>query len=73
MNLMQLLIVLVLMGTLFGLIGGAFTGGADAVILGSVSGLVLGVLCWMVSGTILRALREYRLDRHFQGDSSEQD
>lgn len=70
---MQLLIILTLAGTLFGLAGGAYTGGMDAMILGSVSGLVLGVLSWMVSGSVLRALREYRLDQYFQRDSTEQD
>jgi hypothetical protein len=73
MSLMQLLIILTLAGTLFGLAGGAYTGGMDAMILGSVSGLVLGVLSWMVSGSVLRALREYRLDQYFQRDSTEQD
>lgn len=73
MNLMQLLIILALGGTLFGLVGGAFTGGADEMILGSVSGLVFGVVSWMVSGTVLRAVREHRLDQYFQRDGSEQD
>jgi hypothetical protein len=70
---MQLLIALVLTGTVFGLVGGAYTGGTDEMILGSVSGLVLGVLLWMVSGTVLRALREHRLNQYFRRDSSERD
>jgi hypothetical protein len=70
---MQLLLSLVVAGTLFGLVGGALAGGGDQMILGSVSGLVLGVLSWMVSGTVLRTLREYRLDQHFHRDSSDGD
>jgi hypothetical protein len=73
MNLMQLLIIFVLGGTVVGLAGGAVTGGADEMILGSVSGLVIGVISWMVSGAVLRAVREHRLDQYFYKDSSEND
>lgn len=70
---MQLLIILVLGGTLFGLAGGAYSGSAEAMILGSVSGLVLGVILWGISGAVARALREYRLDQYFQKDGSDRD
>lgn len=65
---MQLLIVLALAGILSGSLSGAYLGGTDGLILGGTSGLVLGVTTWMVAGTVLRAVHEYRLNRHFTQD-----
>jgi hypothetical protein len=70
---MQLLIILALAGVVSGLVGGAFTGGMEEMLLGSVSGLVLGVLSWTVSGTVLRVVREYRLNQHFYQENSDQE
>jgi hypothetical protein len=34
-------------------------------ILGASTGFVFGVTTWWITGMILRAVREYRINRHF--------
>lgn len=41
------LIVLAMLGTLAGSLGGVFTNGIDGMVLGGSAGLVLGVLAWI--------------------------
>lgn len=66
-----LLLVLALAGTISGIVGGVLLGGSDALILGGSTGLVLGVTAWMVANMILRAVHEYRLNRHFKQDGGD--
>lgn len=68
---MQLLLFLALAGILSGLVSGGYMGGSDGMILGGSSGLVAGVGAWVLSSVILRAIREYRLNRYFTQDSNE--
>jgi hypothetical protein len=68
---MQLLLFLALAGALSGLVSGGYMGGSDGMILGGSTGLVVGVTAWILSGVIVRAIREYRLNRYFTQDSNE--
>lgn len=70
---MQLLMVLALAGALSGSLSGAYWGGTEGLILGGTSGLVFGVATWMVAGTVLRAVHEYRLNRHFTQDHADRE
>lgn len=70
---MQLLMVLALAGALSGSLSGAYWGGTEGLILGGTSGLVFGVTTWMVAGTIMRAVHEHRLNRHFTQDHADRE
>ncbi len=70
---MQLLIFLVLAGTISGSISGAFLGRSDGVVLGGSSGLVMGVTVWLLTGVVMRVIREYRLNQYFTRDGNEQE
>jgi hypothetical protein len=71
---MQLLILLTLAGVVSGTAGGAFiSGNPDNMIIGAATGLILGVVAWLVTTTALRILREYRLNQHFSQDHSERE
>jgi len=66
-----LLLGLALAGTISGIIGGAYWGSGDALILGGSSGLIFGVAAWMAGNAILRAVHEHRLNRYFHQDGGD--
>jgi predicted phosphatase len=71
---MQLLILLTLAGVVSGTASGALiSGNTDTMIIGAATGLILGVVSWLVTATALRILREYRLNQHFSQDQSERE
>lgn len=69
---MGLLALLVFVGVLSGLLGGAAWGG-EGQILGASSGLVLAVAAWLVTNGVRRALYERRINRYFQQEFHLQD
>jgi hypothetical protein len=69
---MILLIVLALTGAVSGSVSGAFLGGPDGILLGAVTGMVFGTGAWALTGSVLRALHEYRLNRYFRQDSADE-
>ena len=69
---MNLLMILALAGAISGLVSGAYLGGSDGLILGTVTGTVFGTGIWLLTGSILRALHEYRLNRYFRQDSADE-
>ena len=68
---MLLLVILALAGALSGSISGAFWGGSDSVALGAATGTLLGACVWLLTGSVMRVLHEYRLNRYFRKDSAE--
>jgi hypothetical protein len=69
---MFLLMILALAGALSGSISGALWGGSDGIILGATTGTVLGTGVWLLTGSVMRALHEYRLNRYFRKDSADE-
>lgn len=69
---MILLVILALAGALSGLISGALWGGSDGILLGATTGTLLGGCVWLLSGSIMRVLHEYRLNRYFRKDSTDE-
>ena len=69
---MMLLIVLALAGAISGSVSGAYMSGSDGIVLGAMTGMIFGTAVWMLTGSILRALREYRLNRYFRQDSADE-
>ena len=68
---MNLLIILALAGAVSGSVSGAYWSGSDGITLGAITGMVLGSGIWLFTGSIMRALHEYRLSRYFRQDSTE--
>ncbi len=69
---MNLLIILALAGAVSGLVSGAFWGGSDGVMLGAVTGMIFGGGIWLLTGSVMRVLHEYRLNRYFRQDSADE-
>jgi uncharacterized membrane protein len=69
---MNLLIILALAGAVSGSVSGAFWGGSDEIILGAVTGVILGSGIWLLTGSVMRVLHEYRLNRYFRHDSADE-
>ena len=69
---MILLMILALAGALSGSISGAFLGGSDGILLGATTGTVLGTGVWLLTGSVMRVLHEYRLNRYFRRDSADE-
>jgi uncharacterized membrane protein len=70
---MILLMVLTLAGALAGSISGALWGGSDGILLGATTGTMLGAGVWALSGSVMRVLHEYRLNRYFRTDNFTKD
>lgn len=66
---MMLLVILALAGALAGSISGALWGGSDGILVGATTGTLLGACVWLLTGSIMRVLHEYRLNRYFRKDS----
>jgi hypothetical protein len=69
---MILLMILALAGALSGSISGALVGGSDGILLGATTGTILGACVWLLTGSVMRMLHEYRLSRYFQKDSTDE-
>jgi hypothetical protein len=46
-------------------------GGTDSILLGATTGAFLGACVWLLTGSIMRVLHEYRLNRYFRKDSAD--
>jgi hypothetical protein len=68
---MILLGILALAGALSGSISGALWGGSDGILLGATTGTLLGGCVWLLTGSVGRVLHEYRLNRYFRKDSTD--
>ncbi len=62
------LIVLALLGTLAGSLGGVFTNGLDGMVLGGSAGLVLGVLAWITDNIDAERQSRELLPEHLLND-----
>ena len=62
------LIVLALLGTLAGSLGGVFTNGLDGMVLGGSAGLVLGVLAWITDNIDVERQSRELLPEHLLND-----
>ena len=62
------LIVLALLGTLAGSLGGLFTNGLDGMVLGGSAGLVLGVLAWITDNIDAERQSRELLPEHLLND-----
>lgn len=69
---MLLLVILALAGALSGSISGAFWSGSDGILLGATTGTFLGACAWLLTGSVMRVLHEYRLNRYFRKDSADE-
>ena len=69
---MILLMILALAGALSGSISGALWGGTDSILLGATTGTVLGASIWLLTGSVMRVLHEYRLNRYFRKGSADE-
>jgi hypothetical protein len=69
---MILLMILALAGALSGSVSGALWGGSDGILLGATTGTLLGACVWLLTGSVLRELHEYRLNRYFHRDSTDE-
>jgi hypothetical protein len=68
---MILLVILALAGALSGSVSGALWSGSDGILLGAITGMFLGACVWLLTGSFMRVLHEYRLSRYFRKDSAE--
>lgn len=68
---MQLLFFLLIVGAVSGSLSGIAADGADGVLLGSLSGLVTGILLWTALSVVRRTAREVRLNRYFVQDGAD--
>jgi hypothetical protein len=68
---MQLLFFLLIVGAVSGSLSGAAADGADGILLGSLSGVVTGILLWTALSVVRRTVREHRLNRYFVQDHAE--
>lgn len=69
---MILLMILALAGAVSGSVSGALWGGTDGILLGATTGAILGMGVWLLTGSVMRALHEYRLNRYFRKDSADE-
>lgn len=69
---MLLLGILAVAGALSGSISGAIWGGSDSILIGGATGELLGACVWLLTGSIMRVLHEYRLNRYFHKDSADE-
>ena len=68
---MILLVILAMAGALSGSVSGALWSGSDGILLGATTGTLLGATVWRLTGSFMRVLHEYRLNRYFRKDSTE--
>ncbi|MEZ4859996.1 MAG: hypothetical protein R3C14_01755 [Caldilineaceae bacterium] len=60
---MGALMILAILGTISGGVGGALTNGVDGLVLGGSAGFVLGVLAWMTDNMTGRRTHELASDQ----------
>jgi hypothetical protein len=69
---MILLMILATAGALSGSVSGALWGGSNGILIGATTGTLLGGCIWLLTGSVMRVLHEYRLNRYFRKDSADE-